>query len=84
MKLLSKVNSIPPGLFFWLWISTPTITSSDVAIDLKFGILLVHDKKRKILGKRFDDIIQFLNGIVENAKFGLKSNCPYLLKDEPL
>ena len=31
----------------------------------------------------FDNVIIFLNDVIKFARFGPKSNCPYLLKDEP-
>ena len=38
----------------------------------------------KILGKMYWRRIIFLNDVIKFAKFSLKSNCPYLLKDKPL
>ena len=86
---MNNVNPIPLRLFRalniqgWTICSTETTSSSEIATDLKFG-MLVHNKRAKFWEKCFDDVTIFLNDAIRFAKFGPKSSCPYLLKDTPL
>ena len=86
----SDFNPIPPGhiralnireLAIW---SKPTLSSLEIAIDLKFVVVLVQYKRTKVQEKCLDDFIIFLNDVIRFAKFGPKSNCPYPLEDKTL
>ena len=70
---IMRVNVINLNLFHPI-LNTPTISSSEIAVDLTLAVVLVNDKRATFQKKCFDDIIT-LKHAIKFAKFGLKLNC---------